>query len=678
MTKGRRVLAWLLLAAALGLGALGQHYFFHRPEYRWDGLVFHGLAAACFLLAWRLSRWQEPHPAPHRPGTLRVWLRERPVPAALLAAGLALSTVATLLSYGRTVDQATGDAVLLWLLGLGAVGVAALWPEHWPLQPLRGLRAWLDRLRHRGWRETAIVAALTLLALVLRTVALDRVPYVLGGDEAWHGLLARQVLTGQLRNPFFMGYMSMPTFFYWPLGWSLWLAGDNLTGLRLLAALAGTATVPILYVFARDLWGRRTAFLSAALLATYDYHIHYSRLGANNVWDPLLVLLALWVLDRGLVGRSGQGEAEEPEGSGVMAQARYRFFLLAGLVMGLSVYFYTGARLLPLLTVAYVAFVWFQRQRRIERLGLHLLLVALACLVAAGPMLAYAQAHPGEWNARINQVGIVQSGWLAREPELTGKSTARILAEQFLYAAGAFHVFPDRTVWYGADRPLLGFLPGLLALLGLAWAAAHWRERRHFLVLLWFWSVVISGGMLTESPPSSQRLVLAIPAVVLLVALGLEQPVHLAGRILLLDRKWQNLALALLLLAVAVGSVHYYFVEFSPEHRYGSINGETATRIGYYLRDLEGNYQAHFFGAPRIYWNFGSMTFLAPGVAGQDVLEPLTAPPDRGEPGIGQVFVFLPERIPELPWVQQAYPQGHLLEFYDPDGRLQFIAYQVP
>jgi len=51
MTKGRRVAAWLLLAAALGLAIVGQFYFFERREYLWDGLVLHGLAALCFLLA---------------------------------------------------------------------------------------------------------------------------------------------------------------------------------------------------------------------------------------------------------------------------------------------------------------------------------------------------------------------------------------------------------------------------------------------------------------------------------------------------------------------------------------------------------------------------------------------------------------------------------------------------
>ena len=56
MTRGRRVGAWLLLVAALVLTIQGQRYFFYRPDFAWDGLAFHVLGAACFLVAWRLGR----------------------------------------------------------------------------------------------------------------------------------------------------------------------------------------------------------------------------------------------------------------------------------------------------------------------------------------------------------------------------------------------------------------------------------------------------------------------------------------------------------------------------------------------------------------------------------------------------------------------------------------------
>jgi 4-amino-4-deoxy-L-arabinose transferase-like glycosyltransferase len=684
--------------AAVALAGLGQQYFFHRREYLWDGLILHLLAGLCFLVAWQLGS----APAEDRPRrrrfTLGAWIRQRSTPAVLSIVALFFSLTAALLVRGRGIEEETLDVVTVWLLGLAALMLATVWPTSWPPRQRRRarqlrldtdqramregrlgqLRAKLHPFLEPAWLEAITVTGLTFLALILRVAGLAAVPYVIGGDEAWHGLLARQVFRGALQNPFQMGYMSMPTAFYWPLSWSLWLAGNDVFALRLPAALVGAATVPLLYLLARSLWGRRVAFLATAFLVAYDYHLHYSRLGANNVWDPFFVTLVLWAVDRGLAALAGQEEAEKGQDGLGQAVKAQRWFVLAGMVMGLSTLFYTGARLLPLLVGAYAGFVWLRRGRRLEGLGLGLLLLVLAFLVAAGPMLSYALSHPDEWNARVNQVGIFQSGWLEREPEITGKSTAQILAEQFLRSAGAFHAFADRTVWYGADRPLLGYLPGLFAVLGMAWAVGHWRERRYFLVLLWFWSVIISGGMLTESPPSSQRLVIAIPAVVLLVALGMEQAVRLAWRLLVLDRRWADLLLGLLVLVLMAGSVRFYFVEYTPQRRYGSTNGEIATMMGHYLQTLDRDYEAYLFGAPNLYWGFGTMKFLAPWVQGEDVVEPLDGPPDLLEEGQRAVFLFLPERREELAWVEEAYPSGEVFEFYSPQRVLRFVAYQVP
>ena len=72
------------------------------------------------------------------------------------------------------------------------------------------------------------------------------------------------------------------------------------------------------------------------------------------------------------------------------------------------------------------------------------------------------------------------------------------------------------------------------------------------------------------------------------------------------------------------------------------------------------------------------MPFLAPGVPGQDVVDPLAATPDFVDSERGAVFLFLPERVAELAFVQEAYPGGRLQELYDVHGGLRFVAYEVP
>jgi hypothetical protein len=75
-----------------------------------------------------------------------------------------------------------------------------------------------------------------------------------------------------------------------------------------------------------------------------------------------------------------------------------------------------------------------------------------------------------------------------------------------------------------------------------------------------------------------------------------------------------------------------------------------------------------FFGAPQMYIGFGSINYLLPDIAGQDIPEPLTAPfdpktlPDNKAP----VFIFMPFRRNELSFVQQTYPNGRLKELPSP------------
>ena len=75
-----------------------------------------------------------------------------------------------------------------------------------------------------------------------------------------------------------------------------------------------------------------------------------------------------------------------------------------------------------------------------------------------------------------------------------------------------------------------------------------------------------------------------------------------------------------------------------------------------------------FFGAPQMYVDFGSIKYLVPDIAGQDIANPLTMPfdprvlPDDKQP----VFIFLPFRRGELAFVRQAYPKGTVEELPSP------------
>lgn len=646
----------LLFGGALAFALLGQLYFAKRREYLWDGIFFYVVAAILFLA---LVRRVEGRPAPavvQRAISWAPWdgVIQRPLSGFLLAFSLTCSFFALGLFKGRSGSASYWDVFALWLTSGLLFLMAFLAAEgRWPR-----LRTLVERAKaHR--REIAWVGLCTLVAFVLRFVALDSIPANFGGDEGEMGMEAIRVLRGDLTNMFVTGWLSHPTLFFFLQALSMKLFGANVFGLRMLSVIVGTLTIPTLYLLVRELFDREMALVATALLAVSHFHLHYSRLASNNIEDPLFATLVFYFLVRGLRSKRGSD------------------YVLSGLALGLSQYFYMGSRLIPLLVMAFIGFLATTKRDFLrDNLG-HLVALGVAALLVALPLLAYYRQRPDAFMARLNQVGIIQSGWLAREPALTGKSTRQILTEQFLKSVLAFNYYTDPTFWYRASIPLLDFLSSVLLVFGLAYSMYRFQDRAHFLLDAWFWAVILFGGFLMENPPSSPRLVIGIPVACMLVALALVKLARYAQEMGFFQAPLpRHLFLAVIVTLIAFLNLRYYFVEYTPTRIYGNPTAEIGTELSKYLVVRGGDFKVYFFGPPRMYFTYGVIRFMARGVEGMDVRQPLAGPPTFVDPGREAVFVFLPERRSELEVVRRTYPQGKLWE-YERDGEVKFIVYEV-
>lgn len=574
----------------------------------------------------------------------------------LLAAPLLMLLVLINLARDRSIDPPPNLtwSLLPWTVALACYLLALAAPRSPPGR----------------WRLTpgALLVPLALgsCALLLRVWQLDAIPPTLSGDEGSQGREALKVLAGQIRNPFSTGWLGVPTLSFYLNAPTIAALGPTATALRLPWALVGTATVLAAYALVARLHGRALALISAALLAGYHYHIHFSRLGSNQIADGLFATLTLLCLYRGYDRRSQFDWA------------------LCGALIGVAQFFYAGARFVAVLAAVVVLFLALRDGRRFWReQGWGVAAMLGAALLSAAPMIQFALRFPAEYNARLNEVGIFQSGWLAREQPIRGQGALPILLDQFWRAALAYNAYPDRTVWYGAPWPLFDLAHGALFILGLGFAATRLGDRRLFPLVAWWGGAVIMGGMLTESPPSSQRLITtAIPAICF-VALGLLLLAQGLGQALGPTR--QRLRAPMLGLATAtliMLSLHSYFVSYTPLRVYGNANAVLATELAHYANQrLPRESRLIFFGWPRMSADFGTIPYLAPQLERVDLLEPLSVPPPRSlaPPDRDAVFVFVPERAAELELVRASFPGGTLETVPSPqDGAPLFSAYRVP
>ena len=520
----------------------------------------------------------------------------------------------------------------------------------------RGLpRAW------RLSRPTVIwVVGLTLVALAARAWDTTHIPVVLTGDEGSAGLSAMRFVTGAANNLFSIGWYSFPSLYFFIQSLSIRLLGPTIAALRLPSAMAGALTVAGLYLLGRVMFGHKTGLAAAILLAGLHFHLHFSRIGLNNIWDGLsyvIVLGALW-----------HGWQAEERGS----------FLLAGVTLGLAQYFYPSSRSLFILVLVWVMMAGLMDLPRLRRNLPSLALMALVAGVVLLPLALFFIRHPDEYMAPISRVTIL-GPWLKNEVTHTGLPAWRILFEQFKLGFGAYVQVPVR-MWYLPGVPILRTIPAFFFLVGSALLLWRFRDPRTLMLGLWL-IISAAAGALSESAPAAQRYVAAAPGVVLIAAYGLTQGVEFLSGLWPRYASLAGLAVVALAAGLAVGDARFYFSDYTPKSAVdaslGGDNTLVANRLALYLQEKSSDWQALFFGAPRMgYYSIPSLQYLAPHITGYDVARPWGSPENPQPTSSRLMFVFLPGFDGDRGIVEASYPGGKWIQENMPDGRVLYWLYE--
>ncbi len=147
-----------------------------------------------------------------------------------------------------------------------------------------------------GW-----LASITALAVALRAVGLD------GG--MWYDEI--RTLCDSVRWPLYRILTVFPgdnqhTLYSVLAHLSIGVFGERAWSLRLPSLVFGAATVPVLYLFAREFASRIEALLACLLLAVAYHHVWYSQVARGYALLAFLTVLSSWLLLRGLRrGRAG-------------------------------------------------------------------------------------------------------------------------------------------------------------------------------------------------------------------------------------------------------------------------------------------------------------------------------------------------------------------------------------
>lgn len=425
------------------------------------------------------------------------------------------------------------------------------------------LLAWGLGVRLRFSLVTAApLLLILLLAFVLRLWQLedsvhryvDEVHYVNGIIALWDDP------TVKLFAPFGQITSFTSVFPYWQM-LMVSIFGPSLSSLRLVSVLLGTLNVLALYTLARALFNRQTALLAALLLATFPPHIHFSRLGLNNIADPFWATVAFALAAWGF--RTG----------------RRSYWALGGIALGLTQYFYEGGRLLypPLLlcwlAALVVLFPYGQGAgKRRALLGGMGLLTLWALLLAAPLYLAWiAQGYP--LTPRLDLMAAV-----ADLRGVLGELPYRTLSETLRDPFWMLVQLPDSGWFYGGAGGLMSGALLPFFLLGIAWTLWCWRQAGSLLLILWIMAGSLGNSLLRNNTDAARYVVL-LPVLPLVAAMGLRQTwvllvpsVSMAAVGRVVPPFVRTAVFVLLALVLAWGQVAYYFNEHLPAYniKFGS------------------------------------------------------------------------------------------------------------
>lgn len=514
------------------------------------------------------------------------------------------------------------------------------------------------RLHAAGYWSIGLSVLLFALALVVRAVGITGSPPFVLGDEGQCGLYGR--LFNEGHTPLLsISWFGLPMMSYAISGLGLHLFGDTLDGLRLINAVMGSAGVVLVYLLGKELFGRLPGLLAGVVLAFAFLHVEMSRDGIHYIQGPTCITLTMYLCALWLI-RGGLTPA-----------------LLAGMTLSLSLQLYWSARIAAPLLVAVLLVVLLVDRRLLFSRWREMVWCGVGAAVAGLPVAALFRSQPGTFGGHQVAVSVLGNDPGA-QAQIAGEYGTLDLPVVLWHQVGrllpTFNATPDATNMFGPwggsmlDVVTAAFLPAAIVL-----AVLRIRRWQYAVPLIWI-AAVLMGGILTLDPPNWSRTAAILPALALILGV-LFAEMWRVGRSVVRPG-WVALPLLIGLFGwMACANLDLANRSFPAATRKSSM---TATFVGKFLQHAPDAEHGVLLSDGSLYITYEAIQFLAPHSSGCTLMP--------GQPlktcalfKSSRLFIVLPGRIKDLPWLEHRRPGGTISTVGGPDaGGNHILAYELP
>jgi hypothetical protein len=371
-----------------------------------------------------------------------------------------------------------------------------------------------SKIHHRKFNILWLAfTGVILVAFFFRFYRLADHPLGLFFDPAINGLDAVRLIQRGSPVIFFPTNGGREALFMYLLMPFIWLFDTTPFSLRALAATISLLNVALLFGFLYDtpkylsipkfhdpkqrIW---LATFGSLILAVSYWHIAVSRPGLRSILVPMLSVPIFWFFLKG------------------WATGHKRWFLLSGLLLGLTGHTYGAARLLPVILILALLPEFFLLPAKgkswTKSQFTNLTVFVFAALIVYLPMAWYLINHPAQFGARAFSVMVWN--FLDTPADIIaelGRNAVRVAG--FFCCAGSPNPIFGLPGYPGSPLLLLPFL-----LIGLGWALKNWRNLFMRLVALWWFFGSLPSVIAIEAPHPLRMIVAVVPTAIL-IALGL-------------------------------------------------------------------------------------------------------------------------------------------------------------
>jgi hypothetical protein len=342
-------------------------------------------------------------------------------------------------------------------------------------------------------------------ALVILGYKLMDIPPGLHGDEVLSINMAASLGKGDIMPVVLdsQGYNGMTLLYYWMLAMLGKVFGTTIITGRWFSVFTGAAGLVFVYMLVKEIFNRRAAVITAMLLSTFFMMVFYSRNALLWIHVPAFAAASYYFFFKAV--KSGKN----------------RYFIISGIVLSMDLCFYSAGKAAPFAIFAWIALMYVRAETRRMIIsnwkGIALMIFTMFLIFL--PVINYIFSHPDLYFLRMNGMN-----FLKNYPSLTEKITA--LTENIIRNIQMFMTISANGYCHNLpQKPFFDAFTAFAAISGAGYLIFTWKKSSSSFVILWVLFGLLPGFLsrLGVEDPYPARTVLAIPAVIIVVSLGVER-----------------------------------------------------------------------------------------------------------------------------------------------------------